>query len=216
MKTKQIQKNLKYFRYYYTGRIDGLKGPLYKKGVRSFQKDYGLAIDGSFGPITKAKNMEVIKELQTKLNQETNLNLVIDGYLGDKTINAIKKYQRINNLKVDGVCGPTTYSYLYTKEKEKKFKYPVDYINITSKFGYRSAFKSNHYGIDLRYKSMPREPIKAGDKLKVIQKGYNSSAGNYIVCESEYNQNKKLITRYFHLDEMFIMHLIEINMQLIQ
>ena len=202
MKTKQIQMNLKYFRYYYTGKIDGLRGPLYKKAVRNFQTDYGLAVDGSFGPITKAKSIDVIKDLQQKLNEKAAAGLNVDGYIGNKTINAIKKYQNINGLKVDGVCGPTTYSYLYKKNSTTKFKYPVDYINITSYFGYRKAFGSNHYGIDLRYKNGGREPIRAGDNLKVLSKGYNSSAGNYLVCSSLYNENNKLITRYFHLDEI--------------
>jgi len=52
-----------------------------------------------------------VKELQKFLNVKLNLKLVLDGKMGSKTITAVKKYQKNNGLKVDGIVG------LKTKEK---------------------------------------------------------------------------------------------------
>ncbi len=51
---------------------------------------------------------EAVKELQRFLNEILNLNLVIDGKLGPKTIAVIKIWQRANNLVADGIVGPKT------------------------------------------------------------------------------------------------------------
>ncbi len=51
---------------------------------------------------------ESVKELQRFLNYKLNLNLKIDGKLGPKTINIIKKWQKENGLKPDGIIGPKT------------------------------------------------------------------------------------------------------------
>lgn len=205
MKIKQKQLNLKYFRYYYSAKIDGLTGPIFKKATKKFQNDYNLSIDGSFGPKTIKKSIEVIKELQNKLNKETKLNLKIDGYIGNKTISAIKVYQKNNFLKIDGVCGPTTYNYLYNNET-KKFTYPLNYIRITSEFGYRSFYKRFHYGLDLGKNTSSNNRdnyyIYAGDNLKIIKKGKDTSAGNFLICKSNYSKTKDLITSYFHLSEI--------------
>lgn len=40
---KQMQKNLKYYKSYYTGEIDGIVGNLTKTAVKMFQKEYQLA-----------------------------------------------------------------------------------------------------------------------------------------------------------------------------
>src|SRR3989338_2259616 len=55
-----------------------------------------------------------VKELQKFLNVKLNLKLVLDGKMGSKTITAVKKYQKNNGLKVDGIVG------LKTKEKMKQ------------------------------------------------------------------------------------------------
>ncbi len=47
-------------------------------------------------------------ELQKFLNKVLNLNLVIDGRLGPKTIAAVKKWQKDNGLVVDGIIGAKT------------------------------------------------------------------------------------------------------------
>lgn len=51
---------------------------------------------------------EAVKELQRFLNKNLNLNLKIDGKLGPKTITVIKKWQKENDLKPDGLVGQKT------------------------------------------------------------------------------------------------------------
>lgn len=52
--TKQVQTVLKKWGYY-TGKVDGINGPLTKSAVKRFQKKYGLTQDGIVGPVTAAK-----------------------------------------------------------------------------------------------------------------------------------------------------------------
>lgn len=51
---------------------------------------------------------ESVKELQKFLNKVLNLNLVLDGKLGPKTIIVIKKWQKANGLVPDGIIGVKT------------------------------------------------------------------------------------------------------------
>jgi len=51
---------------------------------------------------------EAVMELQRFLNAKLNLNLVVDGMLGPKTIAVIKTWQAANALVADGLVGPAT------------------------------------------------------------------------------------------------------------
>ncbi len=51
---------------------------------------------------------EAVKELQRFLNKALNLNLVVDGKLGPKTLTVIKIWQKQNGLIPDGFVGPKT------------------------------------------------------------------------------------------------------------
>ena len=78
---KQRQMNLKFLGYY-GGRIDGIVGNGTIAAYEEFQKDYGLKVDGIYGPKTNAKLIEVIKQEQAKLGVEQ------DGIAGPITFNA--------------------------------------------------------------------------------------------------------------------------------
>ena len=43
---------------------------------------------------------------------EAGQSLDIDGEFGQKTENALREFQRKNNLEIDGVAGPATYAKL--------------------------------------------------------------------------------------------------------
>ena len=51
---------------------------------------------------------DAVKELQRYLNKNLNMNLVIDGILGKKTIAVIKQWQKDHGLVPDGLVGPKT------------------------------------------------------------------------------------------------------------
>jgi hypothetical protein len=103
----QTQMQLKHLGYY-NGAIDGSFGALSKKATQSFQKDYGLQVDGDFGKYTTAKSIEVWKNIQTKLKTLGYYQGIIDGLVGNYTLSAIKEFQSKNKLLIDGICGKYT------------------------------------------------------------------------------------------------------------
>ncbi len=98
---KQRQMNLNFLNYA-TGGVDGIEGTKTKSAYKSFQRDFGLAVDGIYGPKTDAKLIEVIKDIQSKINA------TVDGVAGDNTKQKCKEYQSTHGLVVDGICGITT------------------------------------------------------------------------------------------------------------
>ena len=58
---------------------------------------------GTKGPLAAA--------IQAAL-REAGHDLDIDGGFGPKTENALREFQRQNNLEIDGVAGPATYAKL--------------------------------------------------------------------------------------------------------
>ena len=58
-----------------------------------------------------------VKNLQKFLNWYGNYKLVIDGDIGEKTITAVKKFQKSNGLKVDGLFGKSSLAKAKTIKK---------------------------------------------------------------------------------------------------
>lgn len=140
---EQRQRSLFYCGFYYTGKIDKIEGALTKKAYELFQKDHGLEVDSIYGPITDRMLIEAVKELQTMLNA-CGANLIVDGIIGQKTIAAIKAFQKENGLVVDGIAGVKTFA----KLREKSW--------ATIKYFKRYEFKC---GCDGRYcKGYSAEP----------------------------------------------------------
>ena len=103
----QRELNLKTYYYYYKGDIDGIEGTKLKTAYGNFQRDNGLIVDKIYGNNTENKLLLCIKELQSLLNKH-GYDLVIDGLVGNKTIFAIKDFQKKNGLVVDGIAGTQT------------------------------------------------------------------------------------------------------------
>ena len=55
-------------------------------------------------------------ELQQKLN-DTGYNLAVYGKFGNKTLEAVKDYQKVNGIVVDGIVGENTWGKLNNKKK---------------------------------------------------------------------------------------------------
>ena len=130
----------------YTGEIDGINGSLTKKAIREFQKLAGLVVDGILGPntinalingensyndiggadveVSKTAYSEEIENAQIKLKELNLYTGDIDGINGIGTKNAIREFQKLAGLVVDGVLGPITSSAL---EKGKD-----SYVNTTN------------------------------------------------------------------------------------
>ena len=191
---KQRQLNLRTYYYFYKGNIDGIVGEQTKKAYREFQRFTGLKVDGIYGKDTNYKLIEVIKDLQGKLNSK-GYNLIVDGIVGDKTISAIKSFQKNNNLIVDGIAGERTFEKLNnTPIVSTKYRYPVNYINITQ------YYSSSHRAMDLGWSSKhygSNQNIYACFDGIVTINSYASDAGNYVTIKHDNGD----VSRYMHLKE---------------
>ena len=188
------QLNLRTYYYFYKGSIDGIEGVQTKKAYREFQKFVGIKVDGIYGKDTNRKLIEVIKDLQGKLNSK-GYNLAIDGIVGDKTISAIKNFQRNNNLVVDGIAGPETFKKLNASPSpSNKYRYPVNYIYISQ------YYSNSHKALDLGWSSKhygPNQAIYACFDGQIIENSYGTKAGYYVVIKHDNGD----ISRYMHLKE---------------
>ena len=115
----------------YSGEIDGINGSETKNALKEFQRLAGLVVDGILGPKTKKAlslgkeayisigeaNVENVTEIVFSEEIENaqlilkNLDLYsgsIDGLNGIGTKNALKEFQRLAGLVVDGILGPKT------------------------------------------------------------------------------------------------------------
>lgn len=129
LNTKQMQKNLKHYKSYYQGEVDGISGILTGNAVKSFQKEYGLAADGIYGEKTDSKLISVIKKCQRAAGAAE------DGIVGPDTITAIKAFQKKNGLTADGIIGSKTLAKINSARSAKD----VDWSKV--KYFKRSEFQ---------------------------------------------------------------------------
>lgn len=109
----------------YLGPVDGVYGPASARGLRRFQHKAGLEVDGRIGPATRralgplgrpsfgrrtlrrgALGWDV--SLTQFLLGARGSALAINGYFGARTERALKRFQRLQGLIVDGIAGPRT------------------------------------------------------------------------------------------------------------
>lgn len=108
---------------FYDGLIDGDYGIYTESSVKEFQKMFSLTVDGWIGSETckKINNLidcninlklgstgDKVRIIQKRLKQQGLYNSEIDGSYGNKTVTAVKQYQKNNGLFVDGVVGSIT------------------------------------------------------------------------------------------------------------
>ncbi len=191
---KQRQLNLRTYYYFYVGNIDGIVGPQTKTAYKNFQKYTGLVVDGIYGKNTNSKLIEVIKDLQSKLNSK-GYNLAVDGIVGNNTLNAIKDFQKKNSLSVDGIAGSKTYEKLNEESiTTTKYRFPVNYIYVSQ------GYKSSHLAVDLGWSSSDggkNQPIYACYDGVVTINSYASDTGNYIAIRHDNGD----VSRYLHLNQ---------------
>ncbi|MFI1226981.1 MULTISPECIES: peptidoglycan-binding protein [unclassified Streptomyces] len=96
---------------------DGNYGSVSVDAVKAFQRSKGLVADGQVGPATwpvlvytlrQGADGSHVRALQTALNRRS-AGLAVDGGFGSVTTNAVRGYQSVNRLVVDGQAGPVTW-----------------------------------------------------------------------------------------------------------
>ncbi|MFJ2025891.1 peptidoglycan-binding protein [Streptomyces sp. NPDC087897] len=97
--------------------VDGAYGSVSVDAVKRFQRSEGLTADGQVGPATWPKLVYTLRQggsgshvraLQAALNKR-GAALAVDGGFGSVTTTAVRAYQSVNRLAVDGEAGPVTW-----------------------------------------------------------------------------------------------------------
>lgn len=111
---------------YYSGDIDSSFGPLCQKAVKSYQKDRGLSIDGSAGPITLNKLNSDIYAYNAEITEARNaLKTNNDSEKDEEDTEAFPSESEINKyfstmfdkMFVKGVEKPTGFKTPYKTQK---------------------------------------------------------------------------------------------------
>jgi peptidoglycan hydrolase-like protein with peptidoglycan-binding domain len=129
---KRLQQRLKDLNYY-SGTVDGKYGAGTVAAVQSFQSKNGLTVDGVAGPATQQRlygdnstankvpgslkqfdESTDVRDMQYALYELGYYQDPINGIYGESTFNAVKEFQMINGLVVDGVAGNATLNLLFS------------------------------------------------------------------------------------------------------
>lgn len=118
----------------YHGAIDGVRGPETIAAVQALQENAGLPTTGVVDAPTRAAlgplgapsfGSRVLREgdfgldvsvLQVLLGGRGDYHGALDGFMGPKTVLAVRRFQRSAHLAVDGVVGPHTRKVLFRIE----------------------------------------------------------------------------------------------------
>lgn len=118
-----IQKKLNQ-KYHFSIKVDNLYGPETRKVlIKAYETELneqfnrGLVVDGIWGPRTKSASINGAKGdltwiLQALLNIK-GYHLELDGIFGNKTLAAVRAFQRTSGLSVDGIVGKNTFQALF-------------------------------------------------------------------------------------------------------
>lgn len=88
--------------------FDGSFGPGMLSAVQTFQSKYGLSVDGSIGPATWNKMLEIIKPIQQALKTAGYYLYDVNGEPDEILYNSLVSYQSAHGLSADGMFGPET------------------------------------------------------------------------------------------------------------
>jgi peptidoglycan hydrolase-like protein with peptidoglycan-binding domain len=183
----------------YNATVDGVRGPLTKAAIITFQRRRGLAVDGIVGPQTRAafgkrgrpafgsRTMNRgdrgwdVAAMQYILARRGYPPGAIDAVFGPMTDAALRNYQRAFGLVVDGLAGPQTIAALRRGRSSRGLpgtttpvSGPVRLLRpvpgrIGDGFGAPRKGRRTHTGIDF--------PVQAGTTVRAAGVGVTEFAG---------------------------------------
>lgn len=135
--------------------VDGIYGKATAAAVSLFQANNGLKVDGKAGPKTLKKLLgksdvnndpqtddptdgsvlrqgatgPAVRELQVRLRKLGYMTDAADSVYGKSTTAAVRSFQKLNGLSVDGVAGPNTQAVL-NSESAVAFYVPTVYTTL--------------------------------------------------------------------------------------
>ena len=103
--------------------VDGVFGPATKSAVAAFQSSRGLSADGIVGAQTwpqliiqvkQGSNGDAVRAVQSQMHSRGDgaNQVAVDGIFGSMTNDAVRAFQALTGLTVDGIVGPQTWNYL--------------------------------------------------------------------------------------------------------
>ena len=205
----------------YAGFVDGIRGPLTRRGVIAFQRRRGLRVDGVAGPQTRralgwrgrpglgSRTMRVgnrgwdVAALQFLLQRAGHGPGRADGLFGPLTRGAVRRAQSAAGIGVDGLAGPVTIRSLRGgDEPQETTGDPVRFLRpvqgpIGDGFGAPRGGGRRHEGLDFPVPYGTR--VGAAGRGTTIYAGYNYGGyGNLVVIQHRLG----FTTWYAHLSSI--------------
>jgi murein DD-endopeptidase MepM/ murein hydrolase activator NlpD len=214
-----LQAALKSLRLY-GGYVDGIGGPLTRRGVVAFQRHRGLAVDGIAGPRTRralgwrgrpplgSRVMRFgnrgwdVAALQFLLQRAGHGPGRADGLFGPLTREAVRRAQRAASIGVDGLAGPATIASLRQGVEPVAAGDPVQFLRpvpgpIGDGFGAPRGGGRRHEGLDFPVPYGTR--VGAAGRGTTIYADYNYGGyGNLVVIQHRLG----FTTWYAHLSSI--------------
>jgi hypothetical protein len=202
----------------YGGHVDGVKGPLTRRGVVAFQRRRGLRVDGIAGPQTRralgwrgrpplgSRVMRLgnrgwdVAALQFLLQRAGHGPGRADGLFGPLTRAAVLRAQRAAGIAVDGLVGRVTIGSL--RPGDEPGGGPVRFLRpvpgpIGDGFGAPRGGGRRHEGLDFPVPYGTR--VGAAGRGTTIYAGYNYGGyGNLVVIQHRLG----FTTWYAHLSSI--------------
>ena len=124
-----VQRRLMELEYIELSEFTSYYGNITEDGVRRFQRANKQDVDGVAGPVTLKKMFSTsakaytlypddrgndVTTLQKRLAELGYFKETATGYYGPYTADAVKAFQKRNDLKADGIAGPKTLDKIYS------------------------------------------------------------------------------------------------------